>query len=314
LGKFAISFILLTTSAAFGGNGEPADLNSLTPPPEPGTVRDFYNLGVRQLAAGKLADAEVNFQAAINRQDEQIQSLALYNLGYTRFAIGSEQLKKSAAASPARSKSESAERAGQEAILSAEKALAANNVQQLVAAYVRGRGVRKELRAAYEAVYRALENHRQTLNKWRRALGDFRSAAELNPADTNAQHNAEIVERALARLVDSVIQTQTRTLKCSGCRSKLNDVMCQLKGRIPKEEMQKCAGNGEEEDDLGAPKLEELIGKKESAVKPGSEMDLALSPEEASSLLDAYKLGGNRPLPMGQTETGQPKDRKLRDW
>ena len=30
---------------------------------------------------------------------------------------------------------------------------------------------------------------------------DFQSALELNPADTNALHNAQVVERAIAELV-----------------------------------------------------------------------------------------------------------------
>lgn len=305
---------LLMACEAFGETNKATGVQPVVPPPTPVSARDFYNVGVKQLAAGKLAEAETTFQGAINRQDEKVQSLALYNLGHVRFAIGSEQLKKCPASKPATSDAERAERAGQDAILSAEKALAANDVQQMVAAYQRGRGVRKELRAAYDAIYRALEAHRLTLEKWQRAMSDFRSAAELNPADTNALHNAEAVERALAKLVDSVMRTQVMTMKCGGCRSKLNDMMCQLKGRIPKDQMPPNAGNGDEEDELGEPKLEEMIGKKELAGKEGRELDLAMSPEDAASLLDSYKFGGNRSLPMGQKESGQPKDRKLRDW
>jgi len=159
-----------------------------------------------------------------------------------------------------------------------------------------------------------LEVHRGTLEKWRRALGDFRSSAELNPADTNALHNAKVVERALARLVDSVVLTQMITLKCAGRCSKLNDLLRQLKGRIPKDKMPPSAGDGDDFDEMGEPKLEELIGKKEAGSKEGSGMDLTLSREDASSLLDSFKLGGNRPLPMGQGNPAQPKDRKLRDW
>ena len=306
---------LLICSAAFGGTNQTTNAASLPPPPPaPVSARGFYNAGVKKLFAGKLTEAEALFAGSLNRQDEQVQPLALYNLGYARFAIGCEQLKKAAAASPARARGEHADLAGAEAIQSAEAALASNDIQQMVAAYQRGRGVRKELRAAYEAVYSALEVHRGTLEKWRRALGDFRGAAELNPADTNAFHNAEVTERALAKLVDSVVQTQMITLKCAGRRSKLNDLMCELKGRIPKDKMPPSAGNSDEEDDLGEPKLEELIGKQETGSKDGRELDMPLSREDAGGLLDSFKLGGNRRLPMGQGDPGQPKDRKRRDW
>jgi Ca-activated chloride channel family protein len=306
---------LMICAAAFGGTNQTTNVALLTPPsPKPVTARDFYNTGVKQLAAGKLAEAEKMFEGALNQQDAQVQPLALYDLGHARFAIGAEQLKKSAAASPARTRGEHADLVGADAIQSAEAALATKDIQQMVAAYQRGKGVRKELRAAYEAVYAALEVHRGTLEKWRRALGDFRSAAELNPTDTNALHNAEVVERALARLVDSVVQTQMITLKCAGRCSKLNDLMSELKGRIPKDKMPPSAGNSDEEDDMGEPKLEELIGKQEAGPKDGRESDLTLSREDAGGLLDSFKLGGNRRLPMGQGEPSQPKDRKRRDW
>jgi Ca-activated chloride channel family protein len=306
---------LLICTAAVGGSTQTTNVATLLPPPPaPVTAREFYNAGVKRLAAGKLSEAEKMFEGALNQQDAQVQPLALYDLGHARFSIGSEQLKKSAAAGPARTRGEHADLAGADAIQSAEAALASKDIQQMVAAYQRGRGVRKELRGAYDAVYAALEVHRGTLEKWRRALGDFRSAAELNPTDTNALHNAEVVERALAKLVDSVVQTQTITLKCAGRCSKLNDLMCELKGRIPKDKMPPSAGNSDDEDDMGEPKLEELIGKQESGPKDGRESDLTLSREDAGGLLDSFKLGGNRRLPMGQGDPGQPKDRKRRDW
>jgi hypothetical protein len=69
----------------------------------------------------------------------------------------------------------------------ATEALASEEVQKMVAAYLRGRGAKKELRAALSSVQRAMEAHVKTLLKWRRSLGDFQSALELNPADTNAR-------------------------------------------------------------------------------------------------------------------------------
>ncbi len=133
-----------------------------------------------------------------------------------------------------------------------------------------------------------------------------------------------MVEKAIAELVDSLRQTQQMALKCSGGCNKLGDVLSQLKGRIPKEMMPPGAAgdDGEEDepgkdgkkDDSGEPKLEDLVGMKEAGTKDGQEMEVSLSPDEAGRLLDGFKLGGNRRLPMNGTETGQPRDRKLRNW
>ena len=299
-----------------------------TPVPPPSTARGMYNAGTQKVTAGKLAEAESLLQGALGKQDELIQPLALYNLGHVRFELGREELKKSAAAKPLRDRGERANDGGTAAIQSAEAALAANNVQQMVSAYMRGRGARKEMRAAYAAVREALEQHGKTLEKWRRSLADFRGTAELNPADTNALHNAQIVERAIAELVDSVRKSQMVALQCSGNCSKLGDLLSQLKGKIPADQMPPGAkGKGEEDEDgdgEGEPQIEELAGLKEGESKSGREMDTTLSPEEAGDLLNGFKLGGNRRLPMGSKggdrgvnvngEQGTPKDRKLRDW
>lgn len=284
-----------------------------SPPPVPVTARGFYNVGTQKLAAGKLAEAEANLQNALAQQDGRVEALALYNLGHVRFELGREELKKSPPAKPAKTRARTAVAAGEDAIQSAEAALATNSVQKMVAAYLQGRGARKELRAAYDAVYRALEVHGRTLEKWRRSLGDFRGAAELNARDPNALPNAQLVERAIAELVDSVRELQSVTMKCAGGCSKLGDLLSQLKGRIPKDQMPPGAAGGEEEE-LGEPQLEELAGMKEGESKDGREMEISLSPEEAGNLLDGFRLGGNRRLPMGQGEEGKPKDSKRRDW
>jgi hypothetical protein len=70
-----------------------------------------------------------------------------------------------------------------------------------------------------------------------------------------------------------------------------------------------AAGDDEEdEDEPQGPKP----GEKEGPSQEGKE--LRLSSEEASWLLDGYKLGGDRRLPMGQERTAQPKDRPRRPW
>ena len=312
----AVALVMAFCPAAFGAPTEATNHTALAPPPPaPVTARGFYNVGTQRLAAGKLAEAETMLQNALAQQDGRVESLALYNLGHVRFELGREELKKSPPVRPAKTRARTAVAAGEDAIQSAETALATNQVQRMVAAYIQGRGARKELRAAYDAVYRALEVHGRTLEKWRRSLGDFRGTAELNASDPNALPNAQLVERAIAELVDSVRELLSVTMKCSGSCSKLGDLLSQLKGRIPKDQMPPGAAGGEEDDEeLGEPQLEELAGMKEGESKVGREMEISLSPEEAGNLLDGFRLGGNRRLPMGQSDKGEPKDRKRRDW
>ena len=54
------------------------------------------------------------------------------------------------------------------------------------------------------------------------------------------------------------------------------------------------------------------IGEKEGPTKEGQEM--ALSPEQAGWLLQAFKLDSERRLPMGQGDTGKPRDRERPTW
>src|SRR5208283_280594 len=85
---------------------------------------------------------------------------------------------------------------GELAIQKAAGALAGDDLQQLVDAYLAGRGSRREIRAA-----------------------------------TNAARNAEIVEQAIARLVDSLREMQQVATKLGGEKSELDKLMKQLKGK-----------------------------------------------------------------------------------
>ena len=66
-----------------------------------------------------------------------------------------------------------------------------DNVQRLVASYLQGRGARRDLRAATKAVKLALQAHQNTLLKWQRSSGDFKSAVEcaLSSVETAEQSN-----------------------------------------------------------------------------------------------------------------------------
>ena len=306
------SMFLLFRMVAVGGNND--STNSITSLPAPGvieTAREFYNAGTRQFRAGKLNDAETLFQSSIAKQDEDTQPAALYNLAHVRFDQGIKELKKAASPKANASRSGTAVGSAAGAIQQAESALAGNDIQQMVEAYMNGRGARKELRAATEAVRRAMEAHGKTLLKWRRSLGDFTSAAELNPADTNATRNAEIVAQAIARLVDSLREMQQMAMKMGGKQAQLNEALQKLKGRIPAPNMPPGAPGDDGEEEMP---MESLKGLKEQGqTEGGKEMEMSLSPDEAARLLDGVQPDGKL-LPMGQGEQGKPRDRKGRIW
>ena len=276
----------------------------------PTTAREFFNAGTQQLRAGKLREAEAFLESTVGSQMERLQVPALYNLGHVRFAQGIEALKKGPAAGPTAARARDAAQQGDEAIRKADEALNGNVVQQMVAAYMHGRGARKELKAATEAVRRALAVHGVALARWQRASGDFKSVLELKSADADAQHNAEVVDRCIAKLVDSLREMQ----KCAngmGDKSKeLGDKLKQLKGRIPAPNMPPgAAGDDEEEEDFP---FGPQAGQTEGPSKDGKEM--TLSQEQAGWVLDGFKLDSERRLPMGGTEPAQPKDRTRPTW
>ena len=321
--KNIFSATLIFSTVVFAGKAAPDSTNDLTaadnflsqPALPPETARAFYNAAAKKLRAGKWDDAEALLETSLAKQDEGVQPVALFNLGDVRFAQGREELKKSPAGAAQRSRA--ATTAGAGAVQQAVDALAANDVPQMVEAYLAGQGVRKDMRAAAKAVQRALEEHGKTLLKWRRALGDFQSAAELSPADTNATHNAEVVEQAIAKLVDSLREMQQATANLGGKQAELNGLLKQLKGKIPAPNMPPGASGGKDEeegDDGEKPAPESLSGQEESDQDGGGqEMNLQISPEQAGQLMNGLMPDGKQ-LPMGQGELGEPKNRGGRIW
>jgi hypothetical protein len=309
-------FASIISLSAFGATDDPTHAdNSISPPPVRETARDFYNAGTEKLRAKKWNDAETLLESALARQDEVLQPAALFNLGHVRFAQGTEELKKSPPAAAVSQRARNAAAAGDAAIQKAADALAANDVEQMVEAYLNGRGVRKEMRAATTAVQRALEAYGKTLVKWQRSLNDFQSAAELNPSDTNAAQNAEIVAQAIAKLVDSLREMQQAAANLGGKQSQLNGLLSQLKGRLPAPNAPPgAAGEDDDEGEDGkGVRPESLAGLKEATSDGGQEMGLKISPEAAAQLLNSIQPDGKQ-LPMGQGQTGQPKNRSGRDW
>jgi hypothetical protein len=323
--KFQKLFLtaLIFPAGIFAGRAAPLSPSATTNaddfvlPPPVETARGFYNAGTEKLRAGKLDDAETLLESSLAKQDERVQPAALFNLGDVRFAQGVAELKKSPGGAARQSVSATSD--GTNAIQNASDALASDDVQQMVAAYIAGRGVRKEMNAATKAVQQALTEHGKTLAKWRRALGDFQSAAELNPADTNAVHNAEVVEQAIAKLVDSIQQMQMAAASLGEKKMELDGLLKQLKGKIPAPDMPPGAPGGKDDEDDGddgqKPSPESLAGLKEGEKNNGGgqELGMKISAEQAGQLMNSIQPDGKQ-LPMGQGEPGTPQNGSGRIW
>lgn len=281
--------------------------------PAPVSARDFYNAGTRRLAARKFAEAETLLDSALAAQDDQVQPPAMYNLGLSRFAAGGEFLRQGPDAAKASAQGHAALAAGDQAIARAETALAGNDLDALVGAYLEGRGARHELHQAEKAVQAAMETYGKTLQKWERADQDFKGSAELNPAGTNATHNAAAVERAIAKLIDSLRQMQGMLGAMDQKRQQLGQELGKLKGRIPAADAPPgSAGEGDDDDNGTRP--DELAGQQEGAVQEGNQMEMQLSPEQAGRILDGLSLDSSRRLSMSDQQGTPAKDRKGRNW
>jgi tetratricopeptide (TPR) repeat protein len=277
------------------------------PAPDPVTPREFFNAGTKLLEDRKFKQAERMLDVAVAAQIEALQPPALYNLGHVRYQLGLEDLKKGPQAKPTAAAGGAALQAGEEATRIADAALNTTEMQRLVAAYINGRGARKGLNASITAVRKAIETFGNVLNKWQRASGDFKSALELNPKDSEARHNAEVVDRSIALVVDSLREMQSLANALGDQKKELGEKMKQLKGRIPEENMPPGAA-GEEEEEEPTPEGEK--GKEEGPAREGQEM--SLSPEQAGWLLDAFRLDKDRKLPMGDGPREADPDKRNR--
>ena len=287
----------------------------------PVTARDFFNAGTKSLAAKKFADAEKMFQSSLAAQDERVQARAEFNLGHTRFGDGAEILKQGPDAQKVSAQGEAALAAGENALRHGETSQAENQLDKMVSAYLEGRGARRELRAAEKIVKAAMVIYGKTLAKWQRAEDDFKGAAELNPADTNATHNAAVVEKEIAKLVDTLRKMQQMAGKMAGQKDQLGKMLSKLKGKIPAPDAPP-GGKGEDDEDekddgsgKGDVKPESLTGKEEGAGRAGEQIQVPLSPDQAGQMLDGLPVDSRRRLPMGGDKQGTPpKDKNGRNW
>jgi len=280
--------------------------------PKPATPRELYNEGTARLREGKLREAEASLQVAVASNHEKIQIPALYNLGHTRFQQGTETLKEIRDGKGTQAKGGAAAGRGEDAIQAADQALNGFSVDALVEAYMQGRGAKKELKLATEAVKKAMDKYGVVLQRWQRASGDFKSAYELRTAASDARDNAGIVDQHIARLVDELTMMKQTCQRCQNAGDKLKEKMKKLKELMPEEQKKQCENPGDEdEEDEGKPRLPKE-GDKEGASKDGHE--IPLTPEEAGRLLEAMRLDGNRKLPVGAGDSTPPRNRTGRQW
>jgi tetratricopeptide (TPR) repeat protein len=291
------------------------------------SARDFYNAGTRLLAAKKYADAEAMFHSALDTQDERVQTQAEFNLGHTRFADGAEILQKGPDAQKISARGNAALAAGDQILHAGESALAENNLEKMISAYLDGKRMQHELRSTEKIVQAAIETYGKVLAKWQRAADDFRSAKELNSNNSRtdtinakkaADQNKEIIEKQIAKLIDEMRRMQEMLGAMGKQKQDLGKLLGKLKGQIPAPNAPPgMAGEDGDSGDNGSGgevQPDSLSGQEEGSARNGDQMQTPLSPEAAGQILDGLSIDGTRRLAMSDKQTSQPKDRKGRNW
>jgi len=278
----------------------------------PRAPRELYNDGTVKLRQGKLTEAEIALQDAIASQDPRVQPAALYNLGIARFQDGEHERTNAPDSDKVQKAAAQTQRAGSEAIRAVDAALASDDVQAMVNAYLLGRGARKDLKAATEAVKSAMETDGSVLTKWRRASGDFKSVSELNPADKDAPANADLVDRHIAQLVDKMRPLAASRDGLTQTGEELKQKMMKLKGKIPQNIGEQMPGDDGEEDGGDHSPKQFKGNEQEGPVKSGHQMQLTR--EEAKQFLNMLRLDADRKLSLGGDQKTPPTDRRGKDW
>jgi len=312
-GSLAVRFLILNFVFLIGNSiAATNEVVEVDEQPSPTNPREFFNAGTQKAQEGKWRDAEPWLQTAVASQQAGLQPSALYNLGHTRFGLGAEELKKSPDGKQTAARARAAGSSAAAATQTVNEALASDDLPKMLEAYQRGRGARREIKAATQAIRRALEVHGNVLTKWQRAAGDFKSAVELKPDYADAQHNADVVDRHIAKLVDSLREMQSAQTGLGQKAAELGAAMKALRGKMPGPSPGPTPGpGGDEEEDEDAP-FGPQPGMQEGLGREGKE--IPISPEQAGQLLDGFKLGGNARLPLSPGNENPPKDRKGKNW
>ena len=282
---------------------------------QPG-ARELYNEGVTRLAKGELRDAEMVLRKAAGADAEIVQPLALYNLGHVRFRQGEETMKGEGNRQQLIDSSAAAVNVAEEAIRSGARALEGDALQEIISAYMNARSAQKELRFSRDETSRTLGLIGSALERWRRSVGDFHSALELDAANADAKANAEFVERKIEELLKFKKQVEQQSEQVGEEREKVKDIKKKLRGKIPKE-MQRESDDEENDEDEEENKDPQIGQKQQQRI--GS--DREVSPDMARWLKETMK---RRTMSLGTKQEGEgfrpteeqrkPERRKGRDW
>ena len=279
-------------------------------------AREFYNEGVSRLGKGELRDAEMSLRRAAGAEVESVQPLALYNLGHVRFRQGEETMKGEGNRQQLLDSSAAATAVAEEAIRNSTRALESDELQEIIAAYMDARAARKELRFSRDETSRTLGLIGSALERWRRSVGDFHSALELDAANSDANVNAEFVERKIEELLKFKKQVEQQSEQVAEEREKIKEAMKKMRGKIPKEMQRE---SDEEENDDDEEKGEEPKPGEKQQQRIGS--DREVSPDMARWLKETMK---RRTMSLGTKQEGEgfkpteeqrkPQQKKGRDW
>jgi hypothetical protein len=313
-------FLSVARQAAFVLAGCASSWAAATPSPH-----SFYNTGVKKMAEKDLREAEVALRSAVASNHETIQPAALYNLGHVRFLQGKETLKGEGNRQQLLDSSAAATALAEEVIRRSAPIAEREDVQQLINAYMEARAARRQLRVNRDETTRELDLLGSAVQRWRRSVGDFRSAAELKPERKDAAFNADVVERHIDELLKYKKQLEEQQSQVGQQREKLKEMMKKMRGKIPKE-MQR--GSDEEEDDEDEEEPQEEKGEKETAKQQqqriGGEREIdpdmlrvlkEKMPQRTMSVGQEGEREAQGFRPDGKPgEPKEPKGRKGRDW
>ena len=282
----------------------------------PQDARGFYNEGVGKLGKGELRDAEMSLRKAAGAEIESVQPLALYNLGHVRFRQGEETMKGEGNRQQLLDSSAAATAVAEAAIRNSTRARESDALQEILAAYMDARAARKELRFSRDETSRTLGLIGSALERWRRSVGDFHSALELDAANGDAKVNAEFVERKIEELLKFKKQVEQQSEQVAEEREKIKEAMKKMRGKIPKEMQRE---SDEEENDDDEEKGEEPKPGEKQQQRIGS--DREVSPDMARWLKETMK---RRTMSLGTKQEGEgfkpteeqrkPQQKKGRDW
>ncbi len=281
---------------------------------QPG-ARELYNEGVGKLAQGELREAEMALRRSAGSNVESVQPLALYNLGHVRFRQGEETLKGEGKREQLLDSSAAAVAVAEEAIRNGSRALESDELKEIIAAYMDARAARKDLRFSRDETSRTLGLIGAALERWRRSVGDFQSALEMDTSNSDAKVNADFVERKIEELLKFKKQVEQQSEDVAQERERIKELMKKMRGKIPKEMQRE---SDDEEDDDEEEEKEPQVGEKQQQ-RIGS--DREVSPDMARWLKETMK---RRTMSLGTKQEGEgfqpteeqrkPMQRKGRDW